>query len=53
MTDFVGAFRADTGEPVTIPAGWLGHPVLGEPFTKTKPSGKTAPATKTDSKEKK
>lgn len=31
----ISAYRRDTGEKVTIPESWIGHPVLGAPFSKT------------------
>lgn len=45
----VEAYRKDTGEKVRVPERWLGHPVLGKPFTATppqaaKPSAPSAPA---------
>jgi hypothetical protein len=33
----IDAYRKDTGEKVRIPEHFLGHPVLGEPFQKTRP----------------
>lgn len=33
----VTAYRADTGQTVTIPQHWLGHPVLGANFTAEPP----------------
>lgn len=31
----IDAYRKDTGQKVRIPAHWIGHPRLGEPFSKT------------------
>ena len=31
----VDVYRKDTGEKVRVPARWLDHPKLGEPFAKT------------------
>lgn len=31
----IDAYRRDTGEKVRIPAHWLDHPTLREPFAKT------------------
>ena len=40
---FIDAYRSDTGESVRIPEGWLGHPVLGDGFQKTKPNTSAKP----------
>ncbi|MBE7701267.1 hypothetical protein H9623_13280 [Oerskovia sp. Sa1BUA8] len=31
----IDAYRKDTGAKTQIPAHWIGHPVLGKPFSKT------------------
>lgn len=40
----ITAYRKDTGEKVRIPEHWIGHPELGEPFRKTKPTARSAEA---------
>lgn len=35
MSDQIDVYRKDTGEKVRIPARWINHPRLGEPFAKT------------------
>lgn len=35
MAQIIDAYRKDTGRKVRIPEDWIGHPVLGAPFTKT------------------
>ena len=40
----ITAYRKDNGRAVEIPEHWIGHPVLGAPFSPTPPTaGSTEP----------
>jgi len=47
VAHLIDAYRTDTGEKVRVPADWIGHPVLGVPFSETPRGTKAAPAAPT------